>query len=82
MEKENVLAELPEEIDIDVPWVAKIEISSHQLLVNNRIVATEEDDHRLFDFVTIAITSLLNCAFNVSFKNHDTGEEKSFLYEN
>lgn len=82
MKKGNILAKLPEEITIDLPWVAKVEIREHKLLVNNRIVATEEDDHRLFDFVTIAINSLLSCGFDVAFTNHDTGEEKCFWYEN
>ena len=82
MKKENMLAILPEEITIDLPCTAKIEISENQLLVNNRIVAIEEDDHRLFDLATIAINSLLSCDFDVAFTNHDTGEEKGFWHEN
>lgn len=78
MKKENELASLPEEIEINVPWVAKVEISAHQLLVDNRVVATESDDKKLFDFATIAINSLLSCMFDVQFINQDSGEKKYY----
>lgn len=82
MKKENRLVRLPDEITIDLPCTAKVEISEHQLLVNNRGIATEPDDDKLFDFAMIAIGSLLSCGYDVAFTNHDTGEEKYFRYEN
>lgn len=81
MKKENMLAKLPEEITIDLPCVAKVEISKNQLLVNNKRIATESDDDKLFDFAMVAVGSLLSCGYDVAFTNHDTEEEKCFWYE-
>lgn len=82
MKKRNMLAKLPEEITIDLPCVAKVEISEHQLFVNNNGIATESDDDKLFDYAMVAVGSLLSCGYDVAFTNHDTGEEKGFWYEN
>lgn len=82
MKKRNMLAKLPEEITIDLPCVAKVEISEHKLFVNNKGIATESDDDKLFDFAMVAVGSLLSCGYDVAFTNHDTGEEKGFWYEN
>ena len=77
-----MLVKLPEEIIIDLPWIAKVEISEHQLFVNNKGIATESDDDKLFDYAMVAVGSLLSCGYDVAFTNHDTGEEKGFWYEN
>ena len=82
MKKGNILVKLPEEITIDLPCTAKVEISENQLFVNNKGIATESDDDKLFDYAMVAVGSLLSCGYDVAFTNHDTGEEKSILYEN
>lgn len=82
MKKENRLLRLSEEITIDLPCTAKVEISENQLLVNNNGIATESDDDKLFDFAMVAVGSLLSCGYDVAFINHDTGKGKYFKYEN